>query len=44
MLADGEIEVVGERCVCAPVNGQRNDTGRDRRDECLNSVLVMKIQ
>lgn len=35
---------VGERCVRVPVNGQRNDTGRDRRDECLYSVFVMKIQ
>lgn len=34
---------VGERCVHAPVNGQRNGTGRDRRDDCLNSVFVINF-
>lgn len=33
-----------ERYVPVPVNGQRNGTGRDRREECLNSVFEMKIQ
>lgn len=35
---------VDERCVHAQVNDQRNGTGRERRDECLNSVFVLKIQ
>lgn len=36
--------MMGNDVFHAPVNGQRNGTGRDRRDECLNSVFVMQIQ
>lgn len=35
---------MGESCVHVPANGQRNGTGRNRRDEYLNSVFAMKIQ